>query len=73
MSYTFLLFLKIVKSLHYILKNKYNFTSYQKTLFHTDYQSILVNQNNIYSNILYIYHKMGVTWTYFCYTYLMIS
>ena len=66
-SYTFLLVLKIDESLHCILKNKYNFTSYQKTLFHIDYQSISVDQNNIFSNILYIYHKMGVTWTYFWY------
>ena len=60
-SYTFLLVLKIDESLHCILKNKYNFTSYQKTLFHIDYQSISINQNNIFSNILYRYHKMGVT------------
>ena len=50
-----------------ILKNKYNFTSDQKTLFHIDYQSISIDQNNIFSNILYIYHKMEVTWTYFWY------
>ena len=37
-------------------------------LLHIDYQSISVNQNNIFSNILYMYHKMGVTWTYFWYT-----
>ena len=66
-SYTFLLVLKIDESLHCILKNKYNFISHQKTLFHIDYQSISIDQNNIFSNILYIYHKMGVTWTYFWY------
>ena len=53
-SYTFLLVLKIVESLQCILKNKYTFTSYQKTLFHIDYQPISINQNNIFSNILYI-------------------
>ena len=66
-SYTFLLVLKIVESLQCILKNKYTFTSYQKTLFHIDYQPIWINQNNIFSNILYIYHKMEVTSTYFWY------
>ena len=60
-SYTFLLVLKIVESLHCILKNKYNFTSYQKTLFHIDYQSISIDQNNLFSNILYRYHNIGVT------------
>ena len=62
-----LLLLKIVESLQCIPKNKYAFTSYQKTLFHIDYQSSSINQNNISpSTICYyvkdtLYHKMGVT------------
>ena len=63
-SYTFLLVLKIVESRQCILKNKYTFTSYQKTC-HIDYQPISINQNNIFSNILYIYHKMGVTYFWY--------
>ena len=59
--------LKINESLHCILKNKYNFRSYQKTS-HIDYHlSISIDQINIFSNILYMYHKMGVTWTYVWY------
>ena len=54
-SYTFLIVLGIVESQQCILKNKYTFTSYQKTLFHIDYQTISVDQNNMFSNILYIY------------------
>ena len=65
-SHTFLIVLKIVESCQCILKNKYTFTSYQKT-FHINYQPISVNQNNMFSNIFYIYNKMGVTWTYFWY------
>ena len=66
-SYTFLIVFKIVESCQCILKNKYTFTSYQKTLFHIDYQPISINQNNIISNILYTYNKIEVTWTYFWY------
>ena len=54
-SYTFLIVLKIVESQQCILKNKHTFTSYQKTLFQIDYQTISINQNNIFSNIFYIY------------------
>ena len=53
-SYTFLLVLKIDESLHCILKNKYNFTSYQKTLFHIEYQAISIDQT-IYFQIYFIY------------------
>ena len=58
-SYTFLIVLKIVENQQCILKNKYIFTSYQKILFHIDYQTISSNQNNIFSNILYVY---TITW-----------
>ena len=57
-SYTCLIVLKIVKCHQCILKNKYTSTSYQKALFHIDYQPISINQNNMFSNIFYIYHKM---------------
>ena len=63
-SYNFLIVLEIVESSQCILKNKYTFTSYQKTC-HIDYQPISINQNNIFSNILYIYHKMGVTYFWY--------
>ena len=62
-SYTYLIVLKIVESSQCILKNKYTFTSYQKT-FHIDYQPI---SQTMFLNIFYIYHKMGVTSTYFWY------
>ena len=71
-SYLFSLVLKIDESLHCILKEKYNFTSYQKTWFHIDYQSISIDQNNIFSNILYICHKMGSDLDLFL-VYFMIS
>ena len=77
-SYTFLLVLKIVALLHCILKNKYAFKSYQKTLFNIDYQSSSVNQNNISPAIICyyvkdtLYHKMGVTLDLFL-VYFMIS
>ena len=61
-SYTFLIVLKVAESSQWILKNKYTFTSYQKA-FHIDHQPISINQNNMFSNIFYVYHKMGVTWT----------
>ena len=54
-SYIFLIVLKIAESQQCILKNKYTFTSYQKTLFDIDCQRISINQNNIFSNILYMY------------------
>ena len=57
-SYTFLLVLKIVESRQCILKNKYTFTSYKTTLFHIDYQSSSVSQNNI---------PPAIIWTYFWY------
>ena len=53
-SYTFLIVLKIIESQPCILNNKYSFISYQKT-FYIDYQTKSINQNNIFSNILYIY------------------
>ena len=65
-SYTFLIVLKIVESRQCILKNKYTFILFQKT-FHIDYQPISINQNSMFSNIFYIYHKMGMTWIYFWY------
>ena len=43
----FLLALKIVESLHYILKNKYNFTSYQKNII-SYWLSINLNQSKLY-------------------------
>ena len=52
-SHTFLIVLKIVESRQCILKKKYTFISYQKT-FHIVYQPTSINQNNIFSNILYI-------------------
>ena len=66
-SYTFLLVLKIDESLHCILRNKYNFTLYQKTFLIGYPLPISIDQINIFSNILYIYNKMGVTWTYVWY------
>ena len=52
-SYTFLIVLKIFESSQCILKNKYTFTSYQKT-FHIDYHPFPINQNNMLRNISYI-------------------
>ena len=64
----FYLLWKLMKAFTVSLRtNIYSFTSYQKTLFYTDYRSISIDQNNILSNILYIYRKTGVTWTYFWY------
>ena len=53
-SYTFLLVLKIDESLHCILKNKYNFTSYQKT-FHIESINLNRSKQYIFKYTLYIY------------------